>query len=66
MSLLDGSTREFTLDELKQLEKKNITATIQCAGNRRSEMNKVHINTEIKQNDNHLPVPTVDPKVNNT
>lgn len=33
----------FTLDQLKRLPKKTITATIMCAGNRRSEMTKVKL-----------------------
>lgn len=32
---------EFTLEDLKQMPSKTITATIMCAGNRRSEMMKV-------------------------
>lgn len=34
-------TLVFTLDELKKLPKHTITATIMCAGNRRSEMTKI-------------------------
>lgn len=33
--------RTFTLQDLKNLPKHSITASIQCAGNRRSEMTKV-------------------------
>lgn len=35
------ATVTFTLDELKMMPSKTITATIMCAGNRRSEMMKV-------------------------
>ncbi|TSK16209.1 Sulfite oxidase, mitochondrial [Bagarius yarrelli] len=39
---LPGGTVSLTLDELKSLfPKRTVTATLQCAGNRRSEMNKV-------------------------
>ncbi|XP_076258042.1 sulfite oxidase [Rhynchophorus ferrugineus] len=40
---IEGKSRilSFTLDELKKLPKHTITATIMCAGNRRSEMTKV-------------------------
>lgn len=31
----------LTLDDLKQMPKKTITATVMCAGNRRSDMTKV-------------------------
>ncbi|XP_044257778.1 sulfite oxidase [Tribolium madens] len=36
-----NKTLTFTLDELKKLPRHTITATIMCAGNRRSEMTKV-------------------------
>ncbi|XP_074028867.1 sulfite oxidase isoform X3 [Leptinotarsa decemlineata] len=40
---IEGSNKTitFTLDELKKLPKKTITATVMCAGNRRTEMTKV-------------------------
>lgn len=38
----DGSkTKTFSLEDLKKMPKETITATIMCAGNRRSEMTEV-------------------------
>ncbi|XP_076012857.1 sulfite oxidase, mitochondrial [Genypterus blacodes] len=38
---LPGGALTLSLDDLKKFPKHTITATLQCAGNRRSEMNKV-------------------------
>ena len=40
------SSKTLTLDEIKtKFPKHSVIATIQCAGNRRDEMNKVFINS---------------------
>lgn len=41
ISGLGVKTKAFKLDDLKKLPKHTITAAVQCAGNRRSEMSKV-------------------------
>lgn len=40
---VEGTDRylSFSLDDLKKLPKTTIVATLMCAGNRRSDMNKV-------------------------
>lgn len=38
-----GKTLKLTLDDLKKFPKHSVTAALMCAGNRRSQMNKVNI-----------------------
>lgn len=43
ISGLGVKSKTFTMDELKKLPKHTVTAAIQCAGNRRSEMSEVNL-----------------------
>lgn len=42
---IEGGSKSvtLTLDQIKEFEKHTITASIMCAGNRRSEMSKVSL-----------------------